>query len=177
MLSLVSAVVSATPPTLPPPSLPPDSPIAAPAVTPASTIGDVVETMIENLADNGYQTGVALVVATIAVVAMLNLKVHRLVLVPVGIGAFWAGWLGWNTFTGDDHPLFPGDIQATKLWDIAFASDTGFLLVVGVACIAAVFLWRTGASMLNRAVLIAGAVLGASFLYNLVEAFRVGRGA
>lgn len=163
---------TAVPPTLPPPSLPPTSPIVAPAATPASTVGDVIETMIENLADNGYQTGAALVVATIAVVAMLNLKVHRFVLVPVGIGAFWAGWLGWNTFTGDDHPLFPGDIQATKLWDVAFASDNGFLLVVGVACIAAVFLWRTGASMLNRVVLIAGAVLGASFLYNLIEAVR-----
>ena len=173
--------MSAVPPTLPPPTVPPisptTSPIAAPAVTPASTISDVVETMIENLADNGYQTGVALVVATVAVVAMLNLKVHRMVFLPVAIGAFWFGWLGWNTFTGDEHPLFPGDIQATKLWDIAFASDTGFLLVVGVACIAAVFLWKSGASTLNRAVLIVGAVLGASFLYNLVEAFRVGRGA
>lgn len=163
---------TAVPPTLPPPTVPTVAPVTAPAATPASTVGDVIETMIENLADNGYQTGAALVVATVAVVAMLNLKVHRFVLVPVGIGAFWAGWLGWNTFTGDDQPLFPGDIQATKLWDVAFASDTGFLLVVGVACIAAVFLWRTGASMLNRAVLIAGAVLGASFLYNLVEAVR-----
>lgn len=174
--------VSAVPPTLPLPTVPPTQTVPVTTPTPtgssrASTIADVVETMIENLADNGYQTGVALVVATIAVVAMLNLKVHRLVLGPVGVGAFWAGWLGWNTFTGDDHPLFPGDIQATKLWDIAFASDNGFLLVVGVACIAAVFLWKTGASMLNRAVLTAGAVLGASFLYNLVEAFRVGRGA
>ncbi|HWL44135.1 MAG TPA: hypothetical protein VNQ73_14435 [Ilumatobacter sp.] len=169
--------MTAVPPTLPPPSLPVSttSPLAAPPVTSASTIGDVIETMIENLADNGYQTGAALVVATVAVVAMLNLKVHRLVLFPVGVGAFWAGWLGWNTITGDNHSLFPGDVQATKLWDVAFASDTGFLLVVGVACIAAVFLWKTGANMLNRVVLIAGAVLGASFLYNLVEAFRVGR--
>jgi len=103
---------------------------------------------------------------------MLNVKVHRLVMVPVAVGAFWAGWLGWNTVTGDAHALFPGDVNATKLWDVAFASDTGFLLVVGVACIAAVFLWRSGASLLNRAVMITGAVLGASFLYNLVEAFR-----
>lgn len=174
--------VTVVPPTLPPPSLPVDAvstgaTIAAPTASTPSTIGDVVETMIENLADNGYQTGVALVVATIAIVAMLNLKVHRLVLFPVGIGAFWAGWLGWNTVTGDDNPLFPGDVQATKLWDVAFASDTGFLLVVGVACIAAVFLWRTGATMLDRVVMIAGAVLGASFLYNLIESFRATRGA
>ncbi len=147
-------------------------PLAAPAVRQPSTVSDVIETMIENLGDNGYQTGVALVVATVAVVAMLNLKVHRFVLVPVAVGAFWAGWLGWNTFTGQDHSLFPGDVQATKLWDVAFASDNGFLLVVGVACIAAVFLWRSGADLVSRAVLIAGAVLGASFLYNLVEAFR-----
>lgn len=175
MLPLVTAV----PPTLPPPSLPtpsvPAPSIVDPSGSPASTVGEVIETMIENLADNGYQTGAALVVATIAVVAMLNVKVHRFVIVPVAVGAFWAGWLGWNTFTGDDHPLFPGDVQATKLWDVAFASDTGFLLVVGVACIAAVFLWRTGAGLLNRAVMIVGAVLGASFLYNLVEALRASR--
>jgi len=140
-----------------------------------SSLGDVIETMIENLADNGYQTGAALVVATIAVVAMLNIKANRFVIAPVAVGAFWAGWLGWNTFTGDDHPLFPNDIHATKLWDVAFASDTGFLAAVGVACIAAVFLWRTGASIVNRVVMIAGAVLGASFLYNLVEAVRITR--
>ena len=155
-------------PTLPPPSIP-ETPTAAPApaVTPASTVSDVISSVVDSLADNGYQTGAAMVVATIAVVAMLNLGVHRLVLVPVAIG-----WLGWNTVTGDDHRLFPGDVSATKLWDVAFASDTGFLLTAGVACIAAVFLWRTGTSMLNRAVMIAGAMLGASFLYNLVEAFR-----
>ena len=169
-------VLTAAPPTLPPPTVPAADPAAAPApaVAQSSTVGDVIETMIENLADNGYQTGAALVVATIAVVAMLNVKVHRFVIVPVAVGAFWAGWLGWNTVTGDDHPLFPGDVRATKLWDVAFASDTGFLLVVGVACIAAVFLWRSGVGVLNRVVMIGGAVLGASFLYNLVEAVRLG---
>jgi hypothetical protein len=169
-------VLTAAPPTLPPPTLPPADPAAAPApaVASASSVGDVIETMIENLADNGYQTGAALVVATIAVVAMLNVNVHRFVLAPVAVGAFWAGWLGWNTVTGDDHPLFPGDVRATKLWDIAFASDTGFLMVVGVACIAAVFLWRSGVGLLNRVVMIGGAILGASFLYNLVEAMRLG---
>ena len=164
------------PPTVPAPTLPAasDGPSAtpAPAVEAVDSIGDVISSVVENLADNGYQTGAALVVATVAVVAMLNVKVHRLVMVPVAVGAFWAGWLGWNTVTGDAHALFPGDVNATKLWDVAFASDTGFLLVVGVACIAAVFLWRSGASLLNRAVMITGAVLGASFLYNLVEAFR-----
>ena len=100
-------------PTLPPL---PDGPVAdpAPAVQQASNVSDVISTMIENLADNGYHTGAALVVATIAVVGMLNVKVHRLVLAPVAVGAFWAGWLGWNTVTGEDHPLFPGDVARLK---------------------------------------------------------------
>ncbi|HUF96793.1 MAG TPA: hypothetical protein VMM60_01615, partial [Ilumatobacter sp.] len=138
----------------------------------ASTISDVFSTVAENLGKNGYQTGVALVVMTIAVVAMLNLKVNRYMMFPVAVGAFWAGWLGWNTFTGSDQTLFPGDVSATKLWDVAFTSDTGFLLVAIVACVAAVFLWRTATSLGNRVVLLGGAVLGASFLYNLFEAFR-----
>ena len=117
----------------------------------------MISTVVDNLGNNGYQTGLSLVIATAAIVAMLNVKVHRLVLVPVGIGAFWAGWLGWNTFTGQDHPLFPGDVSATKLWDVAFTSDTGFLLVVVVACIAAVLLWRKGTALSSKLVMVAGA--------------------
>lgn len=138
----------------------------------SSSFSSVTGDIFDNLANNGYQTGVALVVATISIVAMINLRTHKAVVVTVAIGAFWAGWLGWNTFTGNDNPLFPGDLDSTKLWDIAFTSDSGFLLVVAVACVAAIFLWRKGTAMANRLVLIAGAVLGASFLYNLVEAFR-----
>jgi len=150
-------------------------PVAEPQTTSGgagSTIADVFTTVAENLGDNGYQTGVSLVVMTIAIVAMLNIKVNRYMMFPVAIGAFWAGWLGWNTFTGSDNPLFPGDVSATKLWDVAFTSDTGFLLVAMVACVAAVFLWRTGTALTSRIVLLGGAVLGASFLYNLFEAFR-----
>ncbi len=137
-----------------------------------SSIADVITTVIDNLGNNAYQTGLALVVATAAIVAMLNVGVHRLVLVPVGIGAFWAGWLGWNTFTGQDNPLFPGDVRATKLWDVAFTSDSGFLIVVSVACVAAIMLWRKGTGLSSKLVMIAGAILGASFLYNLFEAVR-----
>jgi len=138
-----------------------------------SSFADVVSAVIDNLGNNGYQTGVALVVATAAVIAMLNIDVHRAILVPVTIGAFWAGWLGWNTLTAQDNPLFPGDVSATKLWDVAFAGDTGFLLVVAVACVAAVFLWRKSAGLSSRLLLLLGAVLGASFVYNLVESVRV----
>ncbi len=138
-----------------------------------SSFADVVSAVIDNLGNNGYQTGVALVVATAAVIAMLNIDVHRAILVPVTIGAFWAGWLGWNTLTAQDNPLFPGDVSATKLWDVAFAGDTGFLLVVAVACVAAVFLWRKSAGLGSRLLLLVGAVLGASFVYNLVESVRV----
>lgn len=137
-----------------------------------SSIADVITTVVDNLGDNVYQTGLALVVATAAIVAMINVGVHRLVLVPVGIGAFWAGWLAWNTFTGDDNQLFPGDVSATKLWDVAFTSDSGFLLVVAVACVAAILLWRKSTGLASKLVMIAGAILGASFLYNLFEAVR-----
>jgi hypothetical protein len=137
-----------------------------------SSIADVITTVVDNLGNNAYQTGLALVVATAAIVAMINVGVHRLVLVPVGIGAFWAGWLTWNTFTGDDNQLFPGDVSATKLWDVAFTSDSGFLIVVAVACLAAILLWRKGTALTSKLVMIAGAILGASFLYNLFEAVR-----
>jgi hypothetical protein len=137
-----------------------------------SSVADVIRTVVENLGNNVYQTGFALILATFALVAMINVGVHRLILVPVGIGAFWAGWLGYNTITGENNPLFPGDVSATKLWDVAFTSESGFLLVVVVACLAALLLWRKGTALTSKLVLLAGAVLGASFLYNLVEAVR-----
>jgi hypothetical protein len=156
------------------PTVPPTTPsVASSGTGTAGSLSEVVTSVIDNLGHNGYQTGIALVTATIAIVAMINISVHRAVLAPVGVGAFWAGWLGWNTFTGQSNPLFPGDVSATKLWDIAFTSDMGFLLVVIVACVAAIFLWRKGTALGGRIMLLIGAVLGASFLYNLVEAFRV----
>jgi hypothetical protein len=139
-----------------------------------SNVADVIQTVFDNLGNNVYQTGFALIIATAAIVAMINVGVHKLVLIPVGIGAFWFGWLAWNTVTGQDNPLFPGDVSATKLWDVAFTSDAGFLMVVVVACVAAIMLWRKGTGLTSKLVLLAGAVLGASFVYNLVEAVRFG---
>ena len=162
------------------PSVPPTVPVADPASGAgaegqglAAATADVVGSIIDNLGNNGYQTGIALVAATAAVIAMLNLAVHRAVIVPVAVGAFWAGWLGWNTLTAQDNPLFPGDVSATKLWDVALAGDNGFLIVVSVACVAAFFLWRKGTALASRLWLLFGAVLGASFVYNLIEAVRV----
>lgn len=170
-----SLLATVTDPSVPPPTSAVDEPGAVPStgngfVT--STI-DVIGSIVDNLGHNGYQTGVALVAATAAVIAMLNLAVHRAIIVPVAVGAFWAGWLGWNTLTGQANPLFPGDVSATKLWDVALAGDSGFLIVVSVACVAAFFLWRKGTALASRLWLLLGAVLGASFLYNLVEAVRV----
>ena len=71
-----------------------------------------------------------------------------------------------------DNPLFPGDVSATKLWDVALAGDRGFLIVVIVACVAAIFLWKKSTALASRLWLIFGAVLGASFVYNLFEAVR-----
>lgn len=162
------------------PSVPPAAPSATDPGTASAGGGgfaagtiDVLESIIDNLGNNGYQTGVALVAATAAVIAMLNLAVHKAIIVPVAVGAFWAGWLGWNTLTAQDNPLFPGDVSATKLWDVALAGDSGFLIVVSVACVSAFFLWRKGTALASRLWLLLGAVLGASFVYNLVEAVRV----
>jgi hypothetical protein len=83
--------------------------------------------------------------------------------------------LGWNTVTGDDQALFPGDASATKLWDVAFATGSGFLTVVAVVCVVAFIVWKSAMKPGNRIVLLAAAVLGTSFLYNLVEAFRAAR--
>ncbi|MDJ0767877.1 MAG: hypothetical protein QNJ12_03750 [Ilumatobacter sp.] len=170
-----------TDPTLPPTTEPAATPVGdggteSPAEAGqgfASSVADVVAAVFDNLGNNGYQTGIALVVTTAVVIAMLNLKVHMALLAPVGIGAFWAGWLGWNTLTAQDNPLFPGDVSATKLWDVGLDGDMGFLIVVSVACVAAVFLWRKGTALASRIMLLVGAILGASFLYNLVEAVRV----
>ncbi len=166
-LAAPTTLPAATPPTTPPVGAPTGSNDGF-----ASSVADVVQAIFDNLGNNGYQTGVALIAATVAVIAMLNMAVHKAVVVPVAVGAFWAGWLGWNTLTGQDNPLFPGEVDATKLWDVAFAGDNGFLIVVAVACVAAFFLWRKGTGIVGRLWLLLGAVLGASFLYNLVEAVR-----
>jgi ammonia channel protein AmtB len=185
MLSVMTSVLAAAGALLRPGTVPPTAPPTTAPVTVApddggsgvieidSGIGNLVREVIDNLGNNPYQTGTALVVATVAVVAMMNMKVHRLVFVPTAVGAFWFGWLGWNTFTGDDNPLFPGDVSATKIWDVAFTNGTGFLIAVGAGCVAAIFLWRKSVGTWNRLLLLAGAVLGASFVYNLVESVRV----
>jgi hypothetical protein len=171
-LMLERFIATITDPTVPPTSDPATSSPATASKGLASGLSDVIGTVVDNLGNNGYQTGMALVVATAAVIAMLNLDVHKAVLAPVSVGAFWAGWLGWNTFTAQDNPLFPGDVSATKLWDVALAGDTGFLLVVIVACVAAIFLWKKSTALASRLWLLLGAVLGASFVYNLFEAVR-----
>lgn len=155
-------------------SAPPDADeVDSPSRDVASSISDVIGAVFDNLGDNGYQTGVALIVMTAAIIAMINLKVHNAVLIPVAIGSFWFGWLVWNTVTAQNNPLFPGDVSATKLWDVGLRGDAGFLLVAIVACIAAVFLWRKGTPLQSRLLLLLGAAFGASFIYNLFEAVRL----
>lgn len=126
----------------------------------------------EAVGNDGYHTGAALIAATVALVIMVNLKTNMIVTVGVSIGAFWAGWLAYNTLTNSDNQLFPGDVQATQLWDVGFTSDMGFLFVAAVGCILAFFLWRTGTSLLNRIVLLVGGVLGASLIHNIFESIR-----
>lgn len=174
---LAALLAAVTDPTVPPSTQPGASAdgVSQPA-TGSGLVGgiaDVITGVVENLGKNGYQTGMAIVVTTAAIIAMLNRSVPRWMLGPVGIGAFWAGWLGWNTLSAQDNPLFPGDLEATKLWDVALTGDRGFLIVVIVACVAAIFVWKTSTALAGRLMLMLGAVLGASFLYNLVEAVRV----
>ena len=138
----------------------------------AGSLTDLVTTMWDNLGNNGYQTGTALIVATVAIVALVNIKAKPYVSIPVAIGAFWAGWLGWNTFTRQSNPLFPGDVQALELWDIAFQSDMSFLAVVIVACAAAVFVWRKSVTALGKVAIVVGVILGSSFVYNVVQSVR-----
>jgi hypothetical protein len=133
-----------------------------------STIGEVWDT----LTNNGYQTATALIVATVAIVALVNIRAKLYVSIPVAVGAFWAGWLGWNTFTRQSNPLFPGDVQALELWDIAFQSDMTFLAVVIVACAAAVLVWRKSVGAVGKIAIGVGVVLGASFVYNIYQSVR-----
>jgi hypothetical protein len=137
-----------------------------------TTVGDVIGTMWDHLGDNGYQTGTALIVATVAIVALVNIKAKVYVAIPVAIGAFWAGWLAWNTFTRNSNPLFPGDVQALELWDIAFQSDMSFLAVVIVACASAAFVWRKSVNGFGKVAIVVGVILGASFVYNIVQSVR-----
>jgi hypothetical protein len=139
---------------------------------PGNDAGTTVGTVWDNLTNNGYQTATALIVATVAIVALLNIRAKMYVLIPVAIGAFWAGWLGWNTFTRQSNPLFPGDVQALELWDVAFQSDMSFLAVVIVACVAAVFVWRKSVTGVGKIAIMVGVVLGASFVYNIVQSVR-----
>jgi len=127
---------------------------------------------IDAIGNNGYQTGTALITATVALVIMVNLKTNKLIAAGVAIGAFWAGWLGWNTITDNDNQLFPGEVQATRLWDVAFTSDMGFLFVAAVGCLLAFFLWRKGTSVLSRIILFVGGIFGASLIYNIIESIR-----
>jgi hypothetical protein len=173
LFALVASVPEPTVPTTTEPVAPVDD--VSPATAGkgfAASIWDVVTGTADNLGANGYQTGLAVVTTTVAVIAMLNLSLPKWVLAPVGVGAFWAGWLGWNTLSAQDNPLFPGDVSATKLWDVALAGDRGFLVVVIVACVAAIFVWKQSTALAGRLMLMLGAVLGASFLYNMFEAVR-----
>ena len=175
---MLGQLLATTVPTVPvdPTTVPTVStvPTTVPTVTsgPSPINGSTIHAVWDHLGHNGYQTGTALIVATIAIVALINIKASLYVLLPVAIGAFWAGWLGWNTFTGNSNPLFTGDPPALGLWDIAFQSDMSFLLVVIVACAAAVLVWRKTVGGVGKIVIIVGVALGASFVYNVWQSIR-----
>lgn len=137
-----------------------------------SATGNVLGDVFSNLGNNGYQTGFAIIAGATAVIAMVNLKVQQWVIAPVALGAFWAGWLLWNTIMREDNPLFPGDPAALKIWDVARTGERGFLIASIVGSVAAYFLWKKGTAVTSRLWLLVGATLGASFVYNLVEAVQ-----
>lgn len=139
---------------------------------PGNGTGSTISTMWDNLTNNGYQTATALIVATVAIVALVNIKAKLYVSIPVTIGAFWAGWLAYNTFTRQSNPLFPGNVQALELWDIAFQGEMSFLAVVIVACAAAILVWRKSIGGVGKVAIVVGVILGASFVYNIVQSVR-----
>jgi hypothetical protein len=138
----------------------------------AESTSSFLSGFFDAIGNNGYQTGTAAIAATIALVAMANIRTNGFIAAGVAAGAFWAGWLGWNSVTGNDNALFSGDVQATQLWDVAFTSDRGFLFVAIVGCVLAYFLWRKSLSLVTRLVLFVGGILGASLLYNVYESLR-----
>ena len=138
----------------------------------AGSLSNLITTMWDNLGNNGYQTGTALVAATVAVIALADIKAKPYITIPVAIGAFWAGWLAWNTLTRNSNPLFPGDVQALELWDVAFQNDRSFLAVVSVACVAAALVWRKSVNAVGKIAIVVGVILGASFVYNVVQSVR-----
>ncbi len=171
---MLGQLLATTVPTVPvvPTTVPTVSTVPTVPSDPILLNGTTIHAVWDHLGNNGYQTGTALIVATIAIVALINIKAKSFVLVPVAIGAFWPGWLGWNTVTGNSNPLFTGDPPALGLWDIAFQSDMSFLAVVIVACAAAVLVWRKTVGGLGKIVIIVGVALGASFVYNIVQSIR-----
>jgi hypothetical protein len=139
----------------------------------STTLSEIISGTWDNLGNNGYQTGISLLVATLVVVALRNAQVNALVLVPVAIGAFWAGWLGWNTFTGEDNPLFPGDLQTLDLFDVATESATTFLVVaIGLTVVLAVA-WKPKIGLFTKVAVLISAFLAANFIYNLLLALDV----
>lgn len=174
LLATTVPTVPVDPTTVPPVSTVPTVPTTVPTdpTAPIPLNGTTIQAVWDHLGNNGYQTGTALIVATIAIVALVNIRAKPYVVAPVAIGAFWAGWLGWNTFTGNSNPLFTGDPPALGLWDIAFQSDMSFLVVAIVACAAAVLVWRKGIGGVGKIAVIVGVALGASFVYNIVQSVR-----
>lgn len=138
-----------------------------------STLSEVLSGTWDNLGNNGYQTGISLLVATAVVVALRNAEVNVLVLVPVAIGAFWAGWLGWNTFTGEDNPLFPGDLQPLNLLDVATDSGTAFLVIAIALTVVLAVAWKPNIGLVTKIAVLVSAFLAANFIYNLLLELNV----
>lgn len=138
-----------------------------------TTLSEIISGTWDNLGNNGYQTGISLLVATLVVVALRNASVSTLVLVPVAIGAFWGGWLGWNTFTGEDNPLFPGDLETLNLIDVATESATAFLVVAISLTVVLAVAWKPKVGLLTKIAVLLSAFLAANFVYNLLIALEV----
>jgi hypothetical protein len=144
--------------------------VATPVGGSTSTVADVLSETWDNLGVNGYQTGTALLVATLVVVALRNAEVSTLVLIPVGIGAFWAGWLGWNSFTGEDNPLFPSDLETLDLVDVATESSNAFLVVAITLTVVLAVVWKPKIGLITKIAVLISAFLAANFFYNLLVA-------
>jgi hypothetical protein len=134
------------------------------------SISKFISDTVENLADGGYQLVWALIGMVIVFGIASSAKIKPWFSIPAAIGGFWAGWLAYGTFRRKGEPLFPGDIQASKLWELIFQDATAAIFVV----MAGALVYYAGKSMkpVPRAILIIAAIFFASLVYNITRSYE-----
>lgn len=126
---------------------------------------DIIQGIWDLLLADGYRTGAAFLLASVSLVLMINLGTWVPARPVITLGAFSIAWLGYNTFTGQDTPLYGND---ARLWDVATQDSTGFLIISLVVGSAAIFVWRFQLGIASRLLLMAGALFGTSAVWGIL---------